>query len=233
VSFGWHNPFPFAFGGGETDDEEIYNALRAAVGIGGSAANEDGIDGHWRACKAGALATLAGMAERAALQAFPQIATDHLPEIEAELGPELAPRAGATDVERRLDAAAAWTRRLGADGPTLARDLALIDPRATVLEIPHELSFVTTAGKAFEPQDGSLPFGGGRTGTALPNYADEYRTTVLFNVGGLVPGPADDLVMARLRRLLAAVSPAWQDFAIVTSEGFYLDLSPLDITAMT
>jgi hypothetical protein len=233
MGYGGLAGFPLEYGG-ETIDEEVYGVLRNAVGIGGSARDDQGIDGLWRQCKAQAIASLLTTGERAALQVFPQIATDHLPVYEEELG--LVPGEGATDEERRADVVAAWTRRLRADVPSLRQQIQLVDARADVLDVPRASSVVVVMGKAFEPQDGTPDYGP-RLSTAYPAYASEFLTPVTLAVAGGIPSAADLLVMARLKRVLRDVLSSWQDFSVSVSPtggvGFFLDLSQLDLTAMT
>lgn len=231
--YGWHNGFPFEYGGGETVDEEVYNALRSAVGKGGSAADDSGIDGLWRQCRAQTIATLMTFAERAALQAFPNLATDHIPVYEELL--HITPAAGASDEERRRDITAAWTRQISADIPTLRTQLQLIDPRADILDLPHSRATTVVKGKGFEPQDGNPDYGGGRISSSYPNYASEYYLPILLDLAGAgpVPSAAVQIIIQRLKRLVRDVRPSWVDFAVMTGSGFILDLSPLDATGMT
>ena len=228
--FGWHNGWPFEWGGGETEDEEMYNALRNAVGVGGSAKDDSGLDGLWRQCKAQALATLATMSERAALQALPTYATDHLPVYEDLL--RIVPGDDATYLERRDAVVADWSRQLKADGPSLSAQIELIDPRASLLDVPHDQATTTMLGKAFEPQDG-VPDYGRRRSTAYPNFATEYMHTVVLAIDGGVPNASDLIIMNRIKSLMRDVLPSWETFQVVTGAGFILDLSHLDVTAMT
>lgn len=232
--FGWHNGWPFEFGGGDTEDEEIYGALRGAVGKGGAAEDDSGLDGLWRQSKAQALATLQSMAERAALQAFPTYATDHLPVYEEIL--RIVPGEDETEVERRAEVVAAWTRQQKADTPSFIEQLQLIDPRASLLPCPHDQATTTVLGKAFEPQDG-IPDYGPRRSTGYPNFATEYVHTIALALDTVPPvaNAADLVIINRIKRFLRDVLPSWETFQIVTSAeaGFILDLSPLDVTAMT
>jgi len=113
--FGWHNPWPFEWGGGPTPDEAIYHAWRDALGS-LPAKDDTGIDGLWRQCRSSAIASVATFCERAVLQAFPHVATDHLPLWEDYLGVLPA----GTEEERRADVVEAYTRQPRADGQTVA-----------------------------------------------------------------------------------------------------------------
>jgi hypothetical protein len=228
--------FPVDFGGPEDDEDQIYTVLRNAVGEGGSAINDQGIDGLWRRCKAQGLATLQTMVERAAMQAFPHLATDHIPVYEAIA--RLVPGPMATDEDRRQAIVAAWTRALRADVPSLKQQLKLVDPRADVVDVPHDQSTVVVLGKAFEPQDGTPDYGPHRS-TQFPNYASEFLVPVTLAVVGGVPTATDLLTMERLKRVLRDVLPSWDTFTVSAVDeagpviGFFLDLSQLDLTAMT
>ena len=227
---GWQNPVPFEVGGGETDDELVYEALRRAVGEGGAAENDSGIDGLWRQCKAIALASLGTFAERATLQAFPNLATDHIPVYEDLLG--IIPGADATDVDRRAEITAAFTRKILSTLPDIRTQLRAIDARASVIEIPNSVSTIVVRGKAFEPQDGTPDYGPKRS-TAFPNFALDFHTVVQLATSTVVPSAADLLVIRRIKRYLRDVLASWCSFAVVTSTGFLLDVSPLDLTGMT
>jgi hypothetical protein len=231
-AWGSFNPWPFEFGGGPTDEESIYNALRSAVGEGGSAKKDDGIDGLWRACCAGGLAALGSFAERAATQAFPNLATDHIPVYEELYG--ITPPEGATDEDRRQVIAARYVDRLLADEPDLAVALADIDVRATLVAIPPAISTTVQLGKAFEPQDGFPTYGGARLSTGYPNFSSDFYVPVLLTIATTLPTPVDLTSINALKRHLREALPAWVDFDVLTSTGpFILDVSPLDLTAMS
>lgn len=227
--FGWHNPWPFEWGGGPTEDEAIYLAMRNAVGEGGSAKDENGIDGLWRACRATAIATACCAEERAILQAFPNIATDLLPTYEALLRTE--PPTGATEVERRELVAAEWTALVEVDIPSLLDVLSRIDPRVALV-IPAEES-TTVYGKAFEPQDG-LPSYGVRKATGFPAYSThDIITFVLLRTGDYAPTQDELDVVRRMRRYLHKVLPSWVDFQVALDSEFRADISPLDLSLAT
>jgi hypothetical protein len=212
-AFGWHNPWPFEWGGDPTEVESIYNALRSAVG---SLAAEDdsGIDGLWRACKAQMIPAATSCTERAVMQAFPQAATDHLPLWEAYLA--IVPPVDATDVSRRAAIIEIYTRNVLADGPDLRLSLKTIDPRFEVLTVSRDLSTITVLGYPYASHS--------------PAYSSDYVIPIQFVTVAL---DSDRRILARARAMLNDTLPAWVDYSIVAGSGFVLDQSNLDVTAMT
>jgi hypothetical protein len=213
--YGWHNPWPFEWGGAPTPDETIYEALRSAVG--NLAAEDDtGIDGLWRQCRAAAIAKVSELAELAVMQAFPQVATVHLELWEEYLS--ITPSGNATEEDRRLDVAIAYARMILADGPDLLQQLRTIDSRFTVDRIDREENTTTVLGCPYP--------------TLWPAYSGEGVLPVRLQTSAPIPTEADRLSMMRAKRVLSEVLPAWQDFSIATSFGFVLDESPLDLTML-
>lgn len=232
--FGWHNPWPLEWGGGETLDERTYEALKRAVGEGGYAKNEDGIEGLWRACRTEAIACFHSMAERAILQAFPNLATDHIPVYEELF--RITPRGGASDEERRIPITEAYTRKIAADHPSLVIALQKLDPRFLLPDIPRATSIVVELGKAFEPASGGPYFGGGRQSTLFPNYASEYIIPVVLDLSATpAPSAAELLVVKNAKRFLNEVLPSWvtYEFSFAGAAGFILDDSQLDAAGLT
>jgi hypothetical protein len=230
-AFGWHNPFPLEFGGGETAVERIYYALRAAVGKGGSADDDEGtIDGLWRQCKARAIASVATSGERSVLQAFPNKATDLLPYYEGLF--RLTNDPAASDQERREAAAELYALQIASALPDIELALQEIDPRFSLVTTSPDQSDSTLFGRCFEDFAATLPFGGGRKSTSFPNYSTEFVLYVLLDLGdGIVPSTAERRLMERARKLLHDALPAFNDLQIVTHRGFTLDVSRLDLTS--
>lgn len=222
------NPFPFRHGGGPTPASRIYRQLRLAVGRGGSADTEDGIDGLWRRSRAKGLAALESVQSRATLAFFPHLVTDMIPVYERRLG--IVPAPDETLVERRKAVVDLWRARLRADTPSLAAKLEAIDPRISLLE--PSTSTTSVAGSAFESSDNE-PFGG--DGYSLsPNFSTDFRVHVLFDVGyDGPPLPSDAALLERIKTVLLSVLPGWVDWQIMTSTGFLLDQSSLDLTGLT
>lgn len=232
---GWHNAAPFQVGGGTTAAEDVYRAMRAAVGIGGSAKDDRGIEGLWRQARAAHIAAVGTFAERAALQAFPMLATAHLPVYERLL--RITPLTGQTEEARRRAVSAAWTSQIDPTGPGIRKQLAAIDPRLSRGLTVQTQTTVTLHGRTLAPRvaDPDQPPYGPLSGTAFPNYCSGYRYPAVFAVGyePPVPNAADMAMVGSVRRMLGAVLPAWLTSQVATGVGFQLDHSPLDWTALT
>jgi hypothetical protein len=229
--FGWHNPFPMTFGGGPTEIERTYAALRSAAGKGGSAADETGIDALRRRVIARGIGRVRAGGKRTALQAFPNLATDLLPYYERLV--QLTDDPDLTEDERRMAAAQLYTLQLAMAMPELQAALQQIDPRFSILSKPDSLSVTTMMGRAFEDYAGTEPFGGGRESSTLPAYSTRSIVIVLYDIGdGVRPGTAERRAMDQARRLLHDVLPAHEDFRIITHRGFTLGVSLLGYTAL-
>lgn len=228
---GWLNPLPMELGGGPAPTARLYAALRETVGEGGSAVDDQGIEGLWRAAKATALAAASSASERAVLQVFPGRATDHLAYWESLLG--VTPAPGATVVQRQADAERALVERVRNAAPDLEARLIDIDARLSLVQLDLDKATVTIPGRAFEDMAGALPFGGGRRSTRVPNYSSAFVLSLLFSIGaGVVPSGADLRALTAAADYLTAVLPAHVTFQIVTSFGFNLDLDLLDLTGL-
>jgi hypothetical protein len=230
--FGWINPFPFEFGGSPTLVEVTYQALRANVGLGGSAiADETTIDGVWRQARASAIAAARAASERAVLQAFPGYADDALPYYEELFN--LVPEDESNLVQRRIEAEQRYTAEVDSSVPAITAALQLIDPRFSIIETPHAEAIETILGRAFEDFAGTLPFGGGRRSTLFGNYSTEFVLFVLFDLGsGVESGPVEDAILATAEDYLNGALPTWVNFQTTLADGFILDESLLDVTGL-
>lgn len=232
ADFGWQNSFPLELGGQPTRIEAIYSALRSAVGRGGSAQDDSGLEGAWRAAKAQAIAASLDAYERAAFQALPAHATEHVPVYERVLG--IAPGSDANEEDRRLAVVAAWVARVLATVGDLKRSLQTISPKFDVDEMDHDLSIVTMLGKMFPA------YGDEATGVPMyPNYSDEFIVRVTYTMeSGETKIP--QAIHAAARRFLGTALPAWVDFEIMhrtdPEQGLICDGedvgSVLDVTPM-
>ncbi len=194
---GWANPFPLELGGGATNVERIYLALRSAVGTGGSADDDDGtIDGVWRQARASGLAAAATTGERALVNAFPGKATDLLEYYEDLL--LIVPEREGDLPGRRALAEQRFTQQVDVSVPQVTDDLQRIDPRFSVLELPRAQGFETLFGRAFEDYAAAEPFGGGRRSTLFANFSTDFMVWVLFDIGsGVLPGPTEEACKPR------------------------------------
>ena len=225
------NPIPTRVGGGPSETEKAYGIITRAMGSGGVARNDDGIDGLWRRSRAKGLAVATSAYRRAIYNAFPHLATDMLPSYERAL--ELTPAPDANEQQRRVAVWQAWIAQAGATVPRLSDELQGIDSRMNVLEVSHDYQATTVHGRAFGPHDAGAegPFGG-LGFTIAPNYSTDFTQRALFAVGyaGLQASDARKLEQGKavLRKLL----PSWVDFSIVTSTGFLTGTSPLGLTGV-
>lgn len=226
---GWgaRNPWPIRWGGGQTDFERLWRSLRSALGKGG-AGPEDGLEDSWRQAKALGMSMAFSAAERAAVQASPGYATDHVPVYEDLL----ALPTEATDVERRASIEAAWTAELSAVIPGLGATLAAIDSGITIVAVEESWSTYFQQGRTLEPFTGT-PTYGSLNGSAWPNYATAFVLLVRWTgAPNGVPDPETRLVV---ERVLRDVLPSWCDYTITNGAGFYCDGyndSYLDLTAL-
>lgn len=229
---GWPNPFPLEFGGSPTVNERIYRAMRSAVGIGGSASDDENtIDGVWRQARAAGLAAVAMSGERSLMNAFPGHATDLLPYYEDLLA--IVPDDEGDLPSRRAEAEFRFTREIQSAVPQIVNDLQRIDPRFSVLETPRALAIETRLGRAFEDYAGAVPFGGGRRSTRFANFSTEFILFVLFDIGdGVDPGPVETAAVQRAIDHLNDVCAGWVLFQVATADGFILDTSRLDLTGL-
>jgi len=211
---GWIAGLPLEVGGDTGRAEAIYRGLRSAVGKGGSGP-PDSIEDIWRQSKAQAIASVVIMIERAAVQVFPNLATDRIPAYERLLG--FGAPAGATDEERRRAVAAAWTTENLADLPDIERSLASINPALHIEEAPYELGALVELGKVF-PMPGAEATGV----SAFPNYADDFMLRARYTLAGGEVAPAETTI-AGVGDLLNRVLPTWVDFELVTGDGFFCD----------
>jgi hypothetical protein len=213
-----------------TREDLIYNAWRSAVGKGGSASSPSAIEALFRRVRARAVAAVADMGERAALQAFPNLATDLLPYYERLLG--LTDDPDLTEDQRRAVAAAQYTLEIASDVPGIQDSLQQLDERFAVVIPDPNRTLTTMMGRAFEDMAGAEPFGGGRLSTSLPNYSGLLVLRVVLELGdGVQPDADERRAMRQARQLLHDVLPAANDLQIVTHRGFKLDVSRLDLTS--
>lgn len=228
-----------------TREDLIYNAWRSAVGRGSTASSPQAIEVLFRRVHSRAIAAVADMGERAALEAFPNLATDLLPYYERLLG--LTDDPDLTMDQRRAVAAALYTLEVASDVPGIKAALVQLDERFDVIIPNADRSLTTMMGRAFEDMAGAEPFGGGRLSTRWPAFNGMLVLRVVLELGSgvhdsLPGGSSDDLIfgtpttaerrtMRLARALLHDVLPATMDIQIATHRGFRLDVSPLDLTS--
>ncbi len=234
AEIGPRNPIPTRVGGGPSETEKAFGIISRAMGKGGTARRDDGIDGLWRSSRAKGLAAATSAYRRAIYNAFPHLATDFLPSYERALG--LAPAPDATDVQRRAAVWAAWVTQASAVVPELEARLQAIDSRFSVVTVSHDYQATTLHGRAFGPHDpgGESPPFGGIGYSIAPNYSTDFTQRVLFDVGYLgALLPSDARKFEEAKALLRKLLPSWVNFTIVTSIGFLCSVSPLTLTGLT
>jgi len=227
---------PLHIGGGPSEEEKVYQVLRSAVGKGGSAPNELGIDGLWRRARALGLASATSATRRAIYNAFPFLSTDLLPHYERTLGIVVAP--DTPDAARRELVAAMWPAKASAVVSDVQGELRRIDSRFT-FEVTSQYEPKTTAswyGRWFGSHNGGeLPVFGTKTYSDLASPSTRCHAVAFLAVStpdALIQ--RDERAVAAANMRLRALMPSWEDCAIsVTSDGFILDESPLDWTVLS
>lgn len=226
---GWgrQNPWPLQWGGGKSEFERLWEALRGALGEGGPGP-VGGIEDAWRESVVAGIVGVTTMPERAMLQALPLWATDHLPVYERLLGLSGA----GSDQQRREAAWRAWISATSAVNEKLLGELRQVDENISIVNTDDDEVAAWTFGVAFE--DGYNDwFADPLKGTNWPAYSERCILRVLWE--GCEDGipPADEL--AEVEKILQKALPAWWDYTIVTGQTFYLDGyndSRLDVTAL-
>ena len=226
------NSVPFQAGGSPTRFESTYVAIQRIVGKNGYSTNDDEIESLWRQAKADALAAIGTFDERAAMQASPETATDHIPLYESMLG--ITTDTERSDQQRRdvivpdyTGVPEAWT--LGLDSA-----LERIDPLITILPRPWLNSGTCQIGRWYEPLNGVSDLydpGGPRKATAYPNVSDMHSVIIKYDIGGgVVPNREQQRKLNQAIAHVNEVCPSWIAIQSVYSTGFFLDVSLLDAT---
>lgn len=225
MGLGGLNPLPSRLGGGPGEAAKAYDLLRRAVGEGGSAEDDSGIEGLWRRAKARALAAGTSAYRRAVLQAWPHLSTDALPYYERVLG--IVPTTGTTEEDRRRAVVTRWTAKLSAVRGSLEDALQAIDARFSLVHVSHDLATATVAGRTFGPLDSSLETPAMSAAT-WAHYSTDHHLQVRF-----AAGYTGALTLADQRRVEAASDllrqrlPAWVTFEVSTGDSFVVGESGL------
>ncbi len=223
--YGWHNPWPFQYGGGPTATEKVYRSLQGAMGgvEGRAIGPEGGLEDAWRRAKALTIAASERRTESAAMQAFPVAITDHLDPWTERLGvdPE------ATDKETRDAIVASVRAQVRADCPAITAALAAFSEHLSLYVTTREESEVGMFGLTLDPdgEAGALFRG---AGTQWPAYSDHFTYRVIWDhvASGLASPPSD--LRARLVAYLNETLPSCVDWTIQQAPrtGFFLDGGP-------
>jgi len=225
------NPLPHHVGGHPSPTEKVYRVMRAAVGRvtknRPAAGPVGGLEDTWRVSRARTIARVLQLQELAALQAFPNRATVHLPVYEEQLA---VPRED-TDEQRRRAVTAAYTAKLEAIIPTIRAKLAAIDSGIDVLTMADDYATVFQFGQALASRTTPSDWGG-RVAGVMPNFSTHF--VLLVQWLGAPSGIPDPEKRAQVERYLNSTLPSWCDYTIQNGAGFYLDGyndSRLDLTA--
>jgi hypothetical protein len=232
ADFGWANSLPLELGGQTSHIANVYAALRSAVGRGGSAQDENGLEATWRAAKAEVIAASADAYERAVLQALPSHATEHIPVYERVLG--IAPGGDQNEEDRRQAVVAAWVGQIGATMTDIETALQAISTQFALDELPEDESVVAMFGRMF-PAYGSESEGVPQ----YPNYSSDFVVRAIYTLAsGETSIPA--AIRSAAKRPLNSSLPAWMDWVILQdtspatglicdgeSVGSVLDFTPL------
>jgi hypothetical protein len=239
MSFGWINPLPLTLGGGPTDIEEIWRALRSAEGGEHGPGPEGSDEDIARQVQATAIAAADRAIERAFLQVFPGSATDALSLWEEALRSQGA----ASDVALRALLELAWRSPDGATTPHLAQALLDISPQLAIEIEDADQTIVTVPGKHVSPEDNEPDYG---TWPAArkPNYAsrDELRVVYTLDLDEgetSIPAEVERAVARLLRRRLPSMQ-FWtlcqdddDDDGIFLLDGGNNGASVLDVTPLS
>lgn len=227
------SPLATPLGSGTSHYEDVYRAMRSAVGTSASKDDEN-LDDLWRRARAVVIAAGHLSLDRAAWQALPVGCTDHLAPYERLLG--LSFSSATTEQERRDAVVRAWTRTIRSTGRALELDLQDIATELSLVPVDHDLTDTVHLGRIMPPVGDEAIEGT----TQYPNYSTEFTVTVAYAV------PAGETSIPITRRLAAETLlneslPAWVDY-VLSQEGasgadFYADGGPdgtsvADLTAI-
>jgi hypothetical protein len=220
---------PLRLGGAPDETERFYRALRSAVGVGGSARDESGIDGLWRRSRAFGFACGKSAYRRAVVNGWPHLATDLLPYYERRLSLSVAP--GTPEAERRATVAALWPTKSTSIWRDIETALKRIDNRFELAAHDDTTSACAHPGRYIAPHSGA---GEGEFGGK--GYSDYAYYTTRFELRISFPVTLTNETRRAIdaaRRRLRIMLPSFWSFRITTGTGFILGVSPLGFTAMT
>lgn len=232
---GGGGPLPWDIGGGKSQARQAYEQIRAAVGVGGSAEDDTGIDGLWRWSKAKGLAVASSSERRAIFQAFPRYATDLIPHYERFYG--IVAPAGSNPQQRVEAILKEVYKQAVANTADLASALADLDSRLTLLEEDVVDAIVSDFGRAFEAHDTDdegPPWNSvfGFTHDVAPNYSTHEIVRVRFELGYTgVLTIADENIVQKAKRVLRRHLPSTVDFEIST-ETWILGVTPIGYASL-
>lgn len=232
---GYRRPFPFQLGGGPSKVDIVYDSLKQAVGVGGSAADGT-LEANWRLARARGIAGSSAIA-RAVFQGFPDTSTDFIPLYEELLG--IIPERTSSDQDRREIISERWWKIIDATATGIETELQKISTLFSVLDTGRSYTKMSSLGRFFQDEDPSdsdacgPEFGGARTITAVPNHSTEFVCVVEFGIPAGAASPEQKRMLVRAGDLLNECLPAWVDYRFTDADsytdGFILDLSLLGL----
>lgn len=238
MAFG--NPMAFEIGGGPSAQEQIYAAIKSAVGEGNSADGGvyDTIAEAWRFAKSRGLAIYLAD-DRAIAQHTPVTASDKLATFERLLGVHFSK--GVTQEARRAALIEKYTYEIDDTTAGLLAALQKINPAVEIQRLGRELGRESQFGRAFEDYDpNSFKASGpafamhhapaGDKCTLFANYSSDFVLLVQSPIVLASFGEHDKHILEQLKNLLNENLPAWVDFRLYVNCGFILDQDLLDAT---
>lgn len=231
----WTNPLPIVLGGGPTDIEGTWLALRSAEGGEHGPGPVGGLEDASRQIQAAAIAGTDRAIERGFLQTFPGLSTDALPLWEIALLSDGAD----TEVALRALLEALWRTPDGATTPHLAQALLDISAQLSIELEDEDLTIVTCPGKYLAPTD-DVPEYGPFPAARLPNYGsrDVLRVVYTLGVGEIaIPENVTRDVTKLLRRRLPStmtwtLTQVTEGSAVFLLDGGIAGESVLDVTPL-
>lgn len=234
-------PFSFHLGGSVSPQRVAYDALKSAVGEGGSAPGEpnESIVEAWRFARARGLAASIDD-DRAAAQINPETATDFIPVFEQILR-EFFP-ADANDTDRRERLTELYIDSLDVAYAPLLERLQAINPGASIIIQDRTLTRDTQFGRVHEDYDTAddlasgppMDIVNGLSGTkttSFPNFSSDFILVVETPPAVIGSVSQTDVLNIRLiEELLNRILPVWVDYRVYMACGFTLDQDPLDAT---
>jgi hypothetical protein len=206
--------------------------LRTTQGIGGSAPNDQGIDGLWRRARAAGLEAADSAVRRAVNNFSPLFCTDTLPYYERKLGLVAAP--GEAEADRQAEVVALWPAKASARKADVEEQLQRIDSRFELLAVIDDVKSCSRPGRCLAPNSGSgEPTYGTRHCSPLARPTSRAMWRARLDIGSqrrLTAAERASIKAAKKR--LRLMSPSWLGYTVTTTSGFVLGTSLLGITGL-
>lgn len=221
MGFGDLDTFGLSYGGGESDEELVWQAMRDALGTNG-AGPVDGIEDLARQCEAEGIACAMAWVEAAVFNAFPE----HAVLLLTELAKQHNIHPGPTDQDTRDAIAAKVAAEARSDGPAIGAALIDISERFALAQIvASTVNVHSYHGRAFPPLvDVALPGSATLAASQWPAYSEQLIVRAKYTLTGsetAIPTAHRAEAAAKLNARL----PSWVDFVITddSDDGFFFD----------